>query len=561
MPFFTKDPVVWGEIFSAMSNGVIVVDKEKKVILMNDSAKKLLNLEQKEYFGKNIQEIIPNTKIPEVLSNPKASIGTKMLISGRQCMVNRTPFYQGHELIGVVGEIQDISQMEHFQLLTKQMTDIIEFSTDGIYVVDAEGKTLFVNLAYEAITAFKREELIGFHMSELTEKGYFDQSVSLLVLKERKKISILQKIGQHKKDVIVTGNPVFDEHGDIQMVVTSVRDISLLNKMNEELTRARSMSEMNQNRYTFSIDASDEKTIFQSANMKRIVDKVKQVAPFPTSILISGPSGVGKEVIANLIHHTSNRKDKPFIKVNCGAIPEQLLESELFGYEKGAFTGARQNGKIGLLELANKGTVLLDEIGELPLPLQVKLLRVLQEKQIQRIGGSEVIQLDIRIISATNKCLPELVEMGKFREDLFYRLQVIELKIPPLSERPEDIEVLVDYFFSYFSKLYNVEKQLAAETKNVLQSYPWPGNVRELKNLLESLIVSVPSTNIEAMDLPPHITSHNYEQSHLTLKQRVERFEKRIIKEALQQYPSIRKAAEYLGVDHSTLVKKMKKWS
>lgn len=561
MPFFTKDPMVWREIFSAMSNSVIVVDKEKKVVLMNDSAKKLLNLEKEEYLGKNIQEIIPNTKIPEVLSNPKASIGTKMSISGRQCMVNRTPFYQGYDLIGVVGEIQDISQMEHFQLLTKQMTDIIEFSTDGIYVVDAEGKTLFVNSAYEEITAFKREELIGFHMSELTEKGYFDQSVSLLVLKERKKISILQKIGQHKKDVIVTGNPVFDEHGDIQMVVTSVRDISLLNKMNEELTRVRSMSEMNQNRYTFSIDASDEKTIFRSANMKRIVDKVKQVAPFPTSILISGPSGVGKEVIANLIHHTSNRKDKPFIKVNCGAIPEQLLESELFGYEKGAFTGARQNGKIGLLELANKGTVLLDEIGELPLSLQVKLLRVLQEKQIQRIGGNEVIQLDIRIISATNKCLPELVEMGKFREDLFYRLQVVELKIPPLSERPEDIEVLVDYFFTYFSKLYGVEKQLANETKNVLQSYPWPGNVRELKNLLESLIVSVPSTNIEAMDLPPHITSHNYEQSHLTLKQRVEQFEKRVIKDALQQYPSIRKAAQFLGVDHSTLVKKMKKWS
>ncbi|WP_046180044.1 sigma-54 interaction domain-containing protein [Domibacillus tundrae] len=442
----------------------------------------------------------------------------------------------------------------------RQMEKIIEFSADGLYVVNHEGITLFVNTAYEEITGFKREELIGFHMGDLIKRGYFDQSVSLLVLNEKKRVSILQQIGQQKKDVIATGNPVFDESGAISMVVTSVRDITHLNELTKELMKAKTFSQLSQNRYTFSTDGSDEKIIFQSMRMKEIIHKIHQIAPFPTSVLLSGSSGAGKEVIANLIHQLSDRKDEPFIKVNCGAIPEQLLESELFGYEKGAFTGARNEGKIGLLELADKGTVLLDEIGELPLPLQVKLLRVLQEKQIQRVGGTNTKQLDIRIISATNKNLKELVLKGLFREDLYYRLQVVELSIPPLCERPEDIEILLDHFFAYFSRQYAIKKNVSAETKHILQNYHWPGNVRELRNLVESMLVSVPSFTIEPVDLPPHFTSQLDTVSPTTLKQRVEQYEKRIVQDALQKNTSIRKTADFLGIDHSTLVKKMKKW-
>ncbi len=546
-------------IFSSMSNGVIVVDHHKKVLLINTAAQQLLHNEPHDFIGKDIRDFIPNTQIPHVLNSGQSTIGVKMTIAGLQCMVNRTPLYQEGQLIGAVSVIQDVSQMEHYHSLFRQTEKIIEFSTDGIYVVDKDGVTLSVNSAYEEMTGFKRDELVGHHMEDLMKRGYFDQSVSLLVLKDKKRISILQRIGK-QKDVMVTGNPVFDEDGDIQMVVTSVRDITHLNELTKELTKAKSFSEMSQNRYTFSTDGTDEKVIFQSVQMKEIIDKVKQIASFPTSILLSGPSGAGKEVIANLVHQLSDRKNMPFIKVNCGAIPEQLLESELFGYEKGAFTGARQEGKVGLLELADKGTVLLDEVGELPLSLQVKLLRVLQEKQIQRLGGSKVKQLDIRIISATNKNLKELVEKGTFREDLYYRLQVIEVNIPPLSQRPEDIEVLLDHFFSYFCKLFNVEKHVSAETKHILQSYHWPGNVRELRNLVESMIVSVPSIMIEPVDLPPHFSIHSYSESSHTLKQRVEQFEKRMIIDALHKKPSIRKAAEYLGVDHSTLVKKIKKW-
>lgn len=546
-------------ILSSMRNGVIVVDKQMKVLLMNAAAQQLLNLAGEEYYGKEIRRFIPNTEVQKVLESGESTLGVKMDINGLACMVNRTPMYQDGQLTGVVCVIQDISQMEHYRTLLKNMEKIIEFSTDGIYVVNTEGRTLFVNSAYEKITGFKKEELIGNHMAELMQQGYFDQSVSLLVLKEKKQISILQKIGG-KKDVIVTGSPVFDEAGEIQMVVTSVRDITQLNELTKELLKAKSFSEMSHNRFSYSVEGTDEKVVFKSRKMKEIIEKVKQVSAFPTSILLTGQSGTGKEVIANLIHHVSDRKDKPFIKVNCGAIPEQLLESELFGYEKGAFTGARQEGKIGLLELADRGTVLLDEVSELPLSLQVKLLRVLQEKKIQRIGGTKVKQLDIRIISATNKHLKELVERGEFREDLYYRLQVVELHIPSLKERPEDIEILIDYFFLYYCRLYNIKKILAPETKAILQNYHWPGNVRELRNLAESMVVSVPSVTIEPADLPPHFHHHFPYKSSTGLKQQMEQFEKKIIFDALEKHSSIRKAADFLGVDHSTIVKKLKKW-
>lgn len=380
------DPHIWESIFSSIHNAVIVVDQDGKILLINSSAKKLLQIENEHWEGKDIRDLIPTTQLPHVLESETSSIGVKMTIAGRQCLVNRTPLYRNGELIGAIGVLQDISQMEHYHSLFKQMETIIEFSTDGIYVVDQNGITIMVNSAYETITGFRREELIGKHMYDLVKKGYFDQSVSLLVLQQKKRISILQKIGG-KKDVIVTGNPVFNEQGDIEMVVTSVRDISQLIQMKAELEKAKSFSKMNHHRYTFSVDGSNEQIVFRSSAMKQIFDKVQQIAPYPTTVLLTGPSGVGKEVIANLIHHLSPRKDKPFIKVNCGAIPEALLESELFGYEKGAFTGARQDGKIGLLELADKGTIMLDEIGEMPLSLQVKLLRVLQEKQVQRIGS------------------------------------------------------------------------------------------------------------------------------------------------------------------------------
>ncbi|WP_337958000.1 sigma-54 interaction domain-containing protein [Guptibacillus sedimenti] len=548
----------WEEIFSSLHNGIVMVDHNERIRYMNKSAQSLLRIHNWE--GADVQKIVPNTRVKEVLESGHSLIGERLELFDRECVVNRTPLYKNEELVGVISVIQDITEVKHYRDLLRQFESIIEFSTDGLYVVDQEGVTIYVNSAYEEITGFQRSQLIGRHMNELIDGGYIDQSVSLLVLKEKKRISLLQKISD-KKDVIVTGSPVFNENHEIELVVTSVRDITQLNSLRSELDRARTFSALNQNRYSLQVEGISEKIIFRSKEMYEIYEKVKRIAPYPTSILLSGESGVGKEVVANLIHYESDRKDMAFIKVNCGAIPEHLLESELFGYESGAFTGARKDGKFGLLELAQGGTVMLDEVGEMPLSLQVKMLRVLQDGEFYRIGGSQPIKLDIRIISATNKKLLEEIQNGSFREDLYYRLQVIEILIPPLGKRVPDIEVLVDHYFSYYCTKYHIEKRLTKETHLALLAYSWPGNVRELKNMIENLVVSVPAISIEPHHLPVHITDSRIKGSEpLTLKERVENFEKRIIKDALQKHPSIRSAAKELGIDHSTLVKKMKKW-
>jgi PAS domain S-box-containing protein len=440
-----------------------------------------------------------------------------------------------------------------------KIAEIIEWIPDGVYVTNGSGVTLLVNSAYEKLSGTRREELIGRHMTDLIKAGYINNSVSLLVIEHKRTMSLMQNL-KNGKEVIVTGNPVFDQSGEIQLVVTSVRDITRLNRITAELEKVVGLSELNRHQYHLTMDG-DNTFVSESQCMKEIVEKVKQVAPYPTNVLLLGPSGVGKEVVANLIHHLSNRRNKPFIKVNCAAIPEALLESELFGYEPGAFTGARKEGKKGLFELADGGTILLDEIGEMPLALQTKLLRVLQDPQVYRIGGVQARPVDVRVISATNQDLRSLVKEGRFRQDLFYRLQVVEINIPPLSERPEDVPALIDYYFTNYSKKFRVQKRLSRDAREQLCHYNWPGNVREIKNLMENLIVSVPSLVIELHHLPAHIQNTQLVHNPLTLKESVERFEQQLVLATLKSQPSLRQAAKVLGIDHSTLIKKLQRWN
>ncbi len=442
-------------------------------------------------------------------------------------------------------------------LLPEQLAEMIEWIPDGVYVTDGSGVTLLVNSAYEKLSGTRREELIGRHMADLVETGYINQSVSLLVIDQKRPMSLMQNL-KNGKEVIVTGNPVYDESGNIHLVVTSVRDITQLNRMTAELEKAMGLSELNRHQYHLTVDGDN--FVFESQSMKEIVEIVKQIAPYPTNVLLLGPSGVGKEVVANLIHHASDRSHKPFIKVNCAAIPESLLESELFGYESGAFTGARKEGKKGLFELADGGTILLDEICEMPLALQAKLLRVLQDLQIYLIGGGQARSVDVRILSATNQDLRNLVKEGRFRQDLFFRLQVVELYIPPLSERPEDVPALINYYFSYYAKKYRVQKRLSRQAQEQLCRYNWPGNVREIKNVMENLIVSVPSLVIDLHHLPVHIHSGQSVPHSLSLKEQVEQFEQQVVLNTIKTQPSIRQAAKALGINHSTLIKKLQRW-
>ena len=306
--------------------------------------------------------------------------------------------------------------------------------------------------------------------------------------------------------------------------------------------------------------------IATSDSMIRIFMKAKQVAAYPTTILLLGETGVGQEVVSSYIHHNSDRNDKPFIKINCSAIPEPLMEAELFGYERGAFTGAREKGKMGLFELANHGTILLDEIGDMSFALQAKLLRTIQESEIMRVGGTQPIHLDVRIISATSRDIEEMVSAGRFLDALYYRLNVVELQIPPLRERREDIIPLAEFYLQHFCETYKLEREFSPDVRTCFLQYDWPGNVRELRNTVENLVVSAISTVISWEDLPTRIArlgrtvpTRTDMPGGISMKAAVEALQREMIQAAVAREGSLRKAAAALEMDATTLCRLAKK--
>lgn len=454
--------------------------------------------------------------------------------------------------------------VEELGELVQELLAVFNSSHDGIYVVDGNGYTVRVNPAYEAITGIKAEEVLGRHVGELVECGYFIPSVALEVLRSKRPVTLVQT-NRNGKIVLTTGTPAFDESGDIFRVISNVRDITELIQLYEALSGTRN-SLQNNAAYNLKELGSDE-LVAESPAMRRVVHTATRLAQFDSTVLLLGEPGVGKGVIAKLIHRLSRRRDAPFVTVNCAAIPEQLLESELFGYTPGAFTGARRGGKMGLFESANSGTVFLDEIGELPLSLQPKLLQVLESHEVTRIGANRPTPVDVRIIAATNRDLEEMVKAGAFRRDLYYRLCVIPLFIPPLRERREDIVPLVLKFVDQNNKRYGTNKTVTPEVLDFCLAYQWPGNVRELMNLIERLFVLSPSSEIKLEDLPPEYADKvrqsltdlvNVELAFpLSLPEVVRQLEKTIVSRAVNQAGSIRKAARLLGIDPSTVCRKL----
>ncbi len=308
------------------------------------------------------------------------------------------------------------------------------------------------------------------------------------------------------------------------------------------------------------------KVIAESPAMKGILSTVSRIARLDTTVLITGESGTGKEVIADYIYKMSTRVEKSYIKINCAAIPENLLESELFGYDKGAFTGADSKGKIGIFELAHGGTLFLDEIAEVPIHLQAKLLRALQEREIMRIGGKKTIPVDVRIIAATNVNLKEAVNEGRFREDLFYRLNVIPVELPPLRNRKEDIESLAEYFIEEFYAKYNIKKTLSEKVLEELKKSSWPGNIRELRNVIERVVVSFEGEKITLMQIRSLINNgaakrNNLKNKDISLGQLLEEYEREIIANYLEEYSSASEVARKLQIDKSTISRKIKKYT
>lgn len=435
---------------------------------------------------------------------------------------------------------------------------------DEIFVTDGDGIVLFINPAAMKVIGKSVVDIIGRPVKELVDEGFFTPSVTMEVLEKKETVHIMQTIKNNQK-VLCTGVPVFDEdHERIRMVISTTKDVPLLNELcdvveeqKDEISRLRDIA-LEQEGY---ISGNDDP--------KGIKAKMMKIAPLNIPILLQGETGVGKGVVAKAIHRFGGDKDRPFVKINCGAIPENLIESELFGYEKGAFTGAEKSGKKGKVEMASGGTLFLDEIGEMPLPLQVKLLDVLQDGTFTKVGGVQPQKADIRIIAATNRNLKEMSDRGEFRKDLYYRINVVPFEIPPLRERGADIDVLAKYFITQCNKKYHGKKVLTEKAQQLLHTYEWPGNVRELEHTIELVYILSEGEFITEKDLKlavqqDDVTNRSNDgivqcKGYMPLKEAKKEVERQLVLRAYSEYQNTYKVAEILGIDQSTVVKLLKK--
>ncbi len=455
----------------------------------------------------------------------------------------------------LVGDVMNEKLFDTYEF----MVSVIENSYDGIYITNSKGETLYVNKAYERLVGKKREYFVGKTMDELVSSGYMNTHITKEVVEKGETITATEQLISGK-EVIITGSPICNENGIIDAVVTNVRDISQIIKLENEARRNEEVMDIYRKRY-LGCSALNNDIVCKSASSIKLFNMAHKVAAKDSTVLLTGETGVGKEVVAKYIHVNSKRKDNNYIKLNCGAIPANLLESELFGYVGGAFTGADPKGKAGMFELAHNGTLFLDEIGELPLALQSSLLRVLQEGETTRVGSTKVKKVNVRIIAATNRNLEQMLEEGTFRKDLYYRLNVISLKIPPLRERREDIPGLVELLINKLNSKYGERKHSSSSFVFQLMAMEWPGNIRELFNFVERQFIISDSdilSSIENLDFDSY--SDVVDEDNFNMNKIINSVEASLMKSALDKSKNTNEAAKLLGISQPTFSRKYNKY-
>ena len=454
----------------------------------------------------------------------------------------------------------DIYEKDKMDILFKVMDN-----ENDVTLTDGDGIVIRISDSYEKHYGVAKEDIIGKSIFSLEDQGIFKPSVTAVVLEKKRKATILQK-NKLGESILTTGVPIFDDSGKIQYVISfNSIDIANVTTLHEKYIKLTELmreynAEINQLQMK---DINNKVLVTKSKHMSNISELVSQIADTNANVLITGETGVGKSMIAKIIHQKSGRVDGPFIEINCGTIPENLIESELFGYERGSFTGASTKGKIGKIELARGGTLFLDEIGELPLNMQIKLLQVIQEKVITRIGGLEKIEVDFRLIAATNLDLKRYIKENLFRGDLYYRLNVIPIQIQPLRERSEDIAPLMVSFLERFNKKYGRKVSLSPEVVDILEEQSWPGNIRQIENLVERLVIMAKQNQIEPEDLPDDIDLNGHRKKmepEGSLDEMMEKYEKSIFLNAFKTYKTSVSIGNALGISQVTAARKLRKY-
>jgi PAS domain S-box-containing protein len=563
-------------ILTSIPMGIFVVDREKQIVNCNESGLKMIKMTSHDVIQKPAENIFNGDHIHNVFLSRETILNQLQITEKMGVLVDYSPIIDiNDEVEGIIIIVQDLPmveemamEIEHIKNLNKDLNAILSTIYDEILVVNRNGELIRYSDSFiSEFWGVQLKDLLGKSLLDLEDKGLFSPSVTRLVLEQKKKVSIVQETKGGKK-ILAVGNPVFDEDGEIERIIIASRDITETTKLKTELREIKKISDQyKQELDTFkNKDQFFKKMIYCSPKMEQIMEQVQKISNFSSTVLINGESGVGKEVIAQAIHQLGNRSSQPFLKLNCGAIPENLLESELFGYIKGSFTGADKNGKEGYFQKADQGILFLDEIGEMPLSLQVKLLRVLQEQEVIPIGSTTPIKINVQIVAATNKKLEKMVEQGTFREDLFYRLNVIPIYVPPLRERPEDIPLLAFHFLQQLNERYKKNYHLSPDALNLLEVYPWPGNIRELQNMIERLAVSADHQTIDAHFVNQFLTvGTNLKKEKLVIKkilplqEALDSVEEQLILLAMKQYKTTTKAAKALGVSQSSVSRKYQK--
>jgi len=559
-------------ILDSTYNPILAIDADGRILFCNQAMARNLRSEVVDMLGKNVEEFFSASRLRMVLQSGKTEAVQKTKIGGKVYMSNRTPILDEGKVIGAVAVLQDVSELESIadeleqtKRLNSEMKGIIESCFDGIYVTDGDGRTIRVNTAYERITGIRRDDVLNRNTEELVNEGFFSESVTQLVLESKRPKTLMQTVKTGRR-VMATGTPIIDKEGEISLVVTSVRDVSELYNLQNRLIKEEQLRTEYQHELEKLRQSQDtqSKVVIKSQKMQEIYKLAKRLAQVDTTIMVRGESGVGKEVFADLVHKHSPRRDKPCIKISCVTIPEHLFESELFGYAPAAFTGASKQGKVGIFEAAKGGTIFLDEIGEMPLPSQAKLLRVLQSKEVTRVGSRTVVPVDVRIVAATNRDLKEMVDAGEFRKDLYFRLNVVPVVIPPLRMRKEAIPTFIYHFLEKFNQQYGFSKQLSPRAHALMYDHSWPGNVRELINTIERIVVTTAGDIIGVEDLPGNMRTGQAPSAtgivDGSLRSTMEKVEKQIIGDAFKTHGSTHKTARALGVNQSTIVRKMQRY-